>query len=196
MVSLTPWAEAHAAAVNLALHPAACGLCLLAVCADKATCPGSPAAAQPLVVVDDCGSCAADQILVAPAAFKNPTGYGQGGRPLPPSGWAAVAFRWVPCAPFFAASTTISMRVLPGANAYYRQITFSNAGELISAASINGQPLHRSASQLRWEWDGRGRPLNTTAPLAVQLTAASGATLVAQLPVFKEGDQQLGVQFV
>lgn len=34
------------------------------------TCPPDKAAAQPLVVADDCGSCAADQILVAPTAFK------------------------------------------------------------------------------------------------------------------------------
>lgn len=69
-LSLAAVPQTHAAAINLALHPAACGLCLLAVCADSATCPPDKAAAQPLVVVDDCGSCAADQILVAPAAFK------------------------------------------------------------------------------------------------------------------------------
>lgn len=37
-----------------------------------------------------------------------------------------------------------------GGNAYYRQITFSSAGEQIISASINGQPLHRGISQLRW----------------------------------------------
>lgn len=53
-----------------------------------------------------------------------------------------------------------------------------------------------AAAACRWEWDGHGRPLNTSAPLAVQLTSISGATLVARLFALKEGQQQLGVQFL
>lgn len=158
-----PPPQAHLAALSLRHHPRACGLCLLAVCSDPATCPPSSAAAQPLLVADDCGSCADNELLVSPATFRcwalgcwalgcwafgtsgvasgRPppppahrapgvrlpasrmcrlppwrsllTGYDQRARPLPPSGWAATEWRFIPCSPFLF-NSTISMRVMPG----------------------------------------------------------------------------------
>lgn len=51
----------------------------------------------------------------AAGACRTLTTYDQGrGRPLPPSGWTAVQWAAVPCAPFFF-NETIHLRVLHGA---------------------------------------------------------------------------------
>ena len=47
-----------------------CGRCILAVCSHGPTCPRGPAAAQPLMVVDSCGSCGPDDLLVDPGTFR------------------------------------------------------------------------------------------------------------------------------
>ncbi|KAL4433927.1 hypothetical protein ABPG75_000368 [Micractinium tetrahymenae] len=189
------FAQARFAAVNLAAHPAACARCLLVVCGAAGTCPNRGiAAAQPLYIVDDCGDCGPADLLIDAATLEEMTGYGSSGRPLPSSGRVAVEWSWVPCAPLLL-KETIRMSIMPGGNAFYKQLAFGSAWQPITAASINGQPLVApTASQPRWQWYAGGRPLNATAPLLVSLTAAGGSEQHARLPALQE-QQDLGVQF-
>ncbi|PSC73205.1 pleckstrin homology domain-containing family A member 8-like [Micractinium conductrix] len=54
------------------------------------------------------------------------SGYGPGGRLLPPSGKVPVAWSLAPCGPLFL-NDTILMSVAPGGNAYHMQLAFSAA---------------------------------------------------------------------
>lgn len=57
--------------------------------------------------------CPHERASCPAGAARSLTGFDQRGRPLPRSGWAALSWRWVPCAPFLP-GTNITMRLLPG----------------------------------------------------------------------------------
>ncbi len=73
--------QIHFGALNQKLHAKACGRCIAVACADPTLCASATSAVLPVVLVDDCGHCEEEDILLSWLAFRSGRfGKPQGGR--------------------------------------------------------------------------------------------------------------------